>query len=231
MRSGRDFTIYVFLTIAAALLLLLVSLVGPGGSDLPSNERYIVALAFIACCIFGMVVSLRPRCHRFGKGARKSDLSRSNPSQGRRLIGHHPDCGSFDGHVIAIRGRRYCGGCLGLALGSLAAAIIMVVLIFIDWAPQSIGLPLLIAGLGLVALALAETAHHLGPGAIHVLMNAALVIGFLLTVVGVTTATQSGGYGLIAIVLCLLWMDTRVQISDWKHARVCDDCPQGCKSY
>jgi len=104
-------------------------------------------------------------------------------------------------------------------------------LAFIDWAPQSIGLPILSLGLGLVGLGLAETAHHLKLKVTHVLMNTLLLLAFLLVVLGVTIATQNGGYGLISIVICLLWMDTRVQISDWKHAGVCDVCSQSCKSY
>jgi hypothetical protein len=130
-----------------------------------------------------------------------------------------------------LRGKCYCSGCLGLALGCCVAAVAMALLIFVEWPPESLGLPILLLGLAFVCLSLAETAVHLRLKAFHVLANIMLVIGFLAAVVGVAVGTQNGGYGLIAILLCLLWMDTRVQISNWKHAHVCHKCPQDCKSY
>ena len=120
---------------------------------------------------------------------------------------------------------------MGLALGSSLAALAMAALIFFGWGPESIGLPILLVGFVLVGLGLVETAVHRKHQALHVVANVVLVIGFLLVVLGTAVATQNGGYGLIAIVLCLLWMDARVQISDWKHADVCESCSQGCKSY
>jgi len=130
-----------------------------------------------------------------------------------------------------LRGKCYCCGCLGLGIGSFVTALAMAVSIFFQWKPQSIGLPVLLLGLAFVGLGLAETAVHTRCKTLHMMANIILVIGFLLAVVGTAAATQNGGYGLIAIVLCLLWMDTRVQVSNWKHNHVCDMCPQSCKTY
>lgn len=231
MRPGREVAIYAFLSFAAALLLLVISLAGSSASaSLGTVERSIVALAFIACCAFGIVQSIRPRCHR-PRAERRSKGQADCDRARRRLVGHHPDCGSFDDHVIVLRGRSYCAGCMGLALGSSLAALAMAALIYFGWGPESIGLPILLVGFVLVGLGLVETAVHRKHQALHVVANVVLVIGFLLVVFGTAVATQNGGYGLIAIVLCLLWMDARVQISDWKHADVCESCSQGCKSY
>jgi hypothetical protein len=68
-------------------------------------------------------------------------------------------------------------------------------------------------------------------GKVHVLANALLVIGFFLMTIGVSSATGSGVAGLFAIMICLLYMDARIRISEWKHADICQKCGQPCRSY
>jgi hypothetical protein len=58
-----------------------------------------------------------------------------------------------------------------------------------------------------------------------------LVIGFLLVTLGTASATSTILLGLVAILICYLWLDTRIQISDWRNALVCHSCGQTCKYY
>lgn len=231
MNMERTVTCYLLLSSVAAGVLLATSVLGSSNDKvLASSDRVIVGLVFIASCVFGIISStkiFRPR-----KGAvheRKKENAGASPQ--RRRIGHHPDCDRFKGHVISVHGRTVCGGCLGLGIGSFVALLGMIAYLLGPALPPAYGLLLVTCGLALVAIDLIETVTRSRSGAIHVLANVLLVVGFLLIVIGVPAATGDGATGLMAVVAAFLFMDTRVQLSDWKHAKICNTCAQGCRSF
>ena len=65
----------------------------------------------------------------------------------------------------------------------------------------------------------------------HVTGNVLLVIGFFLVVAGVFGTTKSPLIGAFAVLISFLWLDTRVQLSNWHHAMICRDCKNTCKAY
>lgn len=231
MRKGSAVKAYLALSAVSAALLLLVSFFGAReGASLSQVARWAVGMAFAASCLAGVVLSLRPRalrCAAHGEGG-----GPARAASGRRpRTGHHPDCDRFREHVIVVRGRARCAGCLGLATGSVLALAAIIAFLLAPGPSRSLGAPLLLTGLVLVGIGFAETACHSRHGPFHVIANALLVTGFFFAVVGVMTATADWIFGLMALIVCFLWMDTRVEISDWKHGEVCAGCPEGCKSY
>lgn len=194
-------------------------------------EKLMVGVPFILSCLMGVALAFRPGMLR-GFGAKKVE-GRANDKgpSGVTVRGHHPDCGRFDRHVALIGERAVCTGCLGLALGSILAMILMLIYIPGSWeASYSALMVIMIAGLSLVGLSILETAFYAGRTA-HMVMNSLLVIGFFLVVVGVYQLTGSPLYGLLAIVISFLWLETRVQISNWKHAEICGECSESCKAF
>jgi hypothetical protein len=86
-------------------------------------------------------------------------------------------------------------------------------------------------GIGLVALCLIEIGLDRGAPWSHVVANVLLVLGFFLVTIGVLDATGTLAYGLVAIIVCYLWLDTRIQLSDYRHAGTCYSCGRGCGYY
>ncbi len=90
---------------------------------------------------------------------------------------------------------------------------------------------MVVAGLSLVALVLGTALV----GKVHpwasLLLNALLVVGFALVSIGLLEATGELAWALVGVVLSVLWMDTRIQLSRWNHAAVCALCPEGCVAY
>jgi hypothetical protein len=230
LRRTRSVVGYILLSSLTAAMLLIGSWIGLwNGSSLTYDDRLIVGLAFMGSCVLGILLSLGPRkLHSLRKNARMSD---PRGSADRAWVGHHPDCGKFGDHVIAINRHKYCAGCLGLALGSLISLAITVFCLLVPPVDVLLGRLLVILGMFLVASCMAEVAWHPPAPSLHVLSNLALTIGFLLVVVGVMSSSADVMLSLIAILICFLWLDTRIQISDWKHAKACGTCDKSCRAY
>lgn len=230
--TGTSVRYFTLLSVMGGVFVIIMG--GVGGLNPEPVEgwwKLVVGVSFILSCLMGIALAFRPGMLR-ELGMRRGGVRGGGERRGVVAVkGHHPDCGSFDRHVTLIGERAVCTGCLGLALGSISALVLMLIYILGSWeASYSALMAIMIAGLSLVGLSILETAFYAGRTA-HMVMNSLLVIGFFLVVVSVYQLTGSPLYGLLAIVISFLWLETRVQISNWKHAEICGECSESCKSF
>jgi hypothetical protein len=221
---------HLLLSSMASAVLFSFTLVGPNSGDvLTPSERAVIGSVFILVCAIGFLAGMDTlRFTRASKKWRSRAENRAHP--GPKRIGHHPDCGRFEDHIIVTKGKIFCCGCLSLAIGSAIAIILMTLLmVFPKIAPTS-GPYLFSSGLTLVALAFVETGVHFRRWA-HILLNILVPIGFCEITVGVSVATGDMALGLIAVLISILLLDTRISISKWKHSEVCRRCDRECKAY
>jgi hypothetical membrane protein len=66
---------------------------------------------------------------------------------------------------------------------------------------------------------------------IHVFSNIFIIVGFLLIVIGVFEITGSRTYAIISIIFSVLWLYTRIQLSNRRHSMICSKCKEKCKMY
>jgi hypothetical protein len=116
-------------------------------------------------------------------------------------------------------------------LGSALAMALMFVYLFVSSPDARKGVLVMFLGMILVALCLMEIAIKQGTQWSHLIANCLLMLGFFLVTVGMISSTGKVVYGLMAIVICFLWLDTRIQFSDWRHARTCNSCGRSCGFY
>lgn len=211
-------------------MLLIAAWTGPWNGKAPTFEdRSIVALAFMGSCAAGIVLSMGHRkLHSIGGKARWNEVKGEGD---RGWVGHHPDCGRFEDHVIAINRKRYCAGCLGLAIGSSVSIAVMSIYLLVPPVDILVGRWLVALGLFMVVVCTAAVAWHPSAPCLHVLFNAILVMGFLVVTIGVTSAGADVMLGLFAILICWLWLDARIQFSHWQHERACELCGRSCRAY
>lgn len=221
---------HLLLSALASAIMLSFALVGTASSnDLTPIERMAVVSAFIMICTLGMLSALDLVSFARGKEQlipRERGRARSGPMR----VGHHPDCEGFRGHTIGLRGRTYCCGCLSLAFGSgIAICLMAMLMLFTNIAPTN-GPYLVLLGLLIVAISFLEAWVHRQRWT-HILANVLLPVGFMLMTIGVTVATGDGALGLVAVLISILFMDTRISISRWKHEDICRRCCRECKAY
>jgi hypothetical protein len=193
----------------------------------------IVTLLFITICCLGSTAALLPsRCSRIlhqtqvnHRRPPQSDNS-DEPLQKRVLwSGHHPLCGRYTTHVVQIRGKTCCAGCIGLLTGALLAIAgsLTYSLQIINIAEEAA--PLLWAGSFLVLLGLLQYTRPLmmnGWG--HFLLNTIFVSGTFLLMVTVIEINGTLFVETYFLITLLFWILTRVALSNFEHQRICRQC-------
>jgi hypothetical protein len=197
------------------------------------NDRLIVGIIFIICCLVGISLAIYPGwIKRKLGGAIKDSDKKNNEKSARKRIGHHPDCDRFRSHKIRIKDNVYCAGCLGLAIGCLISIILMSMYVTFSFSLSSdFFLFLTIFGFFIIGFVFIEILVNNKNILTHIISNSLLVLSFLIIIIGITELTRNISFGIICIVLTLLWMDTRIQLSKWHHSKICYKCVKSCKMY
>ena len=229
---------YVAMSLAAAFIIIAIVRLGSEEHvDADKLDRALIGAGYIGSCVVGAFLALRPNWTYNKKWHGEAPVPPKEPEDApstpsRRRIGHHPDCEPFEGHRVEV-GHKRCAGCTGLAIGAGVTSLMMLTYIL---APDLLLLPdtapyILIIGFILVALGLSATMVDIRSGIAHAMMGVVLMTGFFLVVASTLEATGDPAYGGISLVLCFLWLDTRIALSKWNHARICKACPEDCKAY
>jgi len=206
-------------------------------------DRSAVAAAFALVCVVGLSMALSPnwigrvfRQAPHGPPPGADDLGDGGDADDgmprRARVGHHPDCDRFDGHRLRRGEGALCAGCTGLAAGSVAGIGLSIALALVPFTlDEAWARALLYGG---IALVLADLVTDLVPGrpaAAHAALDALIVVGAFMAALGALWSTRSLGYGLLAVLVAVMWVDTRVTLSAWRHIDTCGRCPEQCKAY
>jgi len=234
LKYEKNLWYHILLSIlGGALFLLLVLTIASGKNSIETIDRLFIGGAFILSCLFGISLALRPNwIKRYKKQGIHGTNHQSAITTSRNRQGHHPDCKPFQSHTYTIKNNILCAGCTGLAIGSFISLFLMIIyLIFFDNIPRVALLIFIIVGMGFVALNYVEIVLHKRTAFAHVLSNSLLVIGFFFVIIGVFQLTGRVIFGILALIITFLWLDTRIQLSNWRHAETCRNCDETCKAY
>ncbi|NYT12735.1 MAG: hypothetical protein GKC03_09370 [Methanomassiliicoccales archaeon] len=228
---NRNVGYFVLLSFIGGICVVIIGWMGSFQAEaVDSWGKLLVGAPFILSCIIGISLAFRPswigrmfKSNKNLKGEERKVL--------RRVRGHHPDCDRFEGHVVRIDDKTVCTGCLGLAVGAVISIILMIAYMIIPLEFFSPSLYLLLTvGLAMVALSLFEAAFTRNRF-IHILLNILLILGFFLTVMSVFQLSGKPIYSWVVIIISFLWLETRIQIANWRHDRICSSCSEDCKIF
>ena len=225
---------YLFLSIVVAFLMLILTYFSSSISiNIGVYDKIFVGGAFITSCIFGISFAMFPGWFKkFSKNENQRAKRQQTKKKMRKHKGHHPDCYQFRNHTIRIKNKTHCAGCFGLSIGSIISIFLMIIYIIIaSNLSSTIFYFLIFLGLIMICLAYIEIILPFRHAVVHVISNVLLVISFLLIVISIFGITGNRIFGIIVIILSFLWLDTRIQLSNWQHARICKYCGEPCKMY
>ena len=233
MKQIKNIFYYLFLSIAGAILLLLTSFNTSTINVIGIYDRLFIAGTSIIGCVFGISIAFYPGWFRINSKSRNHGKKKENP-QGivRKRKGHHPDCDQFQNHIFRIKNKTFCSGCFGLAIGSIISILVMIIYVFIEiQQPVIVFYYFITIGLIIIGLVYIEIMLPKRITILHVISNAFLIISFLLLTIGIFEITGNKIYGAITVLLSVLWLDTRIQLSKWRHIMICHNCAESCKMY
>ena len=225
---------FLLLSAAAACLLLTVAYLAYSERGfVEEHERLVVGGMFIASCALCISMTIRPnwlrRSWRFVV-QRQAETGQELPV--REYVAHHPDCDVFQSHRIAVGGTEFCSGCLGLMIGSAISVVAMTLYLFLKPGISDVVLSLAIAfGLSVLFLTFTVGMKHDRGSLLNTAVNVCMILGLCSLTIGMLEITGNLYAGLLSILFSYLWIDTRIQISQWRHSVACSSCHCPCKSY
>jgi hypothetical protein len=191
-------------------------------------RKPLVGSVFLLICAWGSLTAVSPRkcsmAHetQMGGALMDSGVKTGFPVSSK---GHHPDCGGFSAHIIRFRGNRYCAACTGLLTGGVIAMIVTSLYFFFGLNASPISFPAVLVGqLGLVSGLIQFKLKGWSRSAANVLF----VLGSSLMLIGVDQLVGSVFLDTYVIGLVMLWVLTRVMVSQWDHRRICLSCGFSC---
>jgi len=233
LRKIKTIFYYLLLSIVAVVLILIMALAKPITSNTTTFfDKLFIAGVFFVSCIFGISIAIYPNWWRKNKRNTDHNSNIQKSKTSRSFEGHHPDCNMFRSHIIIIKNKPRCAGCLGLTFGALISIFLMSLYLILSFKlPIVIYYILLILGILLLIFVYGEIMLSKRNMFFHILLNSLLILSFLFITIIVVELTENPVYGVLVVLLCFLWLDTRIHISNYQHQRICSFCNQECKSY
>lgn len=209
-------------------------------------QRQLIFSLFLLICFSGMLAALFPdKCleilQKYYVSERKQYIS-SNSSkippytsqkseikakkikcEGINFEGHHPSCKNYENHIISLKNKKYCAGCSGLILGALIS--IIGILIYLKGFLVEYGVITFVSGISLVVITLyLPLFWNIKKPGFKFLFNVLFVFGAFLGLIGIYTINKNLGLALFYLVLILIWIMTRISISEHNHRLICKRC-------
>lgn len=233
MKQKKNVLSFFILSIMSAFILLIITFYSPNNTNnIGIYNRLLLAFIFIIICIFGISLSFFPGWYKESKiFINKIKEKKNLHNIKRKRQGHHPDCKQFKSHTISVKNKLFCAGCLGLAIGSIVAIFLFLLyLFFINFLPNIFHF-FVTMGLLFVFILYLEIILPIKNAYVHMISNIFFVIGFLFITIGIFEITGNIIYTAVSILILFLFLDTRIQLSSYRHFLICADCKEKCKMY
>ena len=196
-------------------------------------RNLIVGSAFSMVCILGMFAALFP-----GHDSTIFKFRKSKAPKKRRIAihettyrAHHPICENYSTHILSIGKMKFCATCSGLLLGAAFVLVSTSLYFFVD---LRLAEPVVLVWLGVagVTLGFAQSAlPNLSNGLTRFVASILFVVGTFLMLVSVDEAAKSISVDLFFVALSVLWILTKIGLSQRDHQRTCSHCSKDTCRY
>lgn len=217
----------VSVSIFGLLLSIVFAVYPPKLEDNFAFRNLAVGSAFAAVCVIGILAVLYPNsCSGILDFEKRDGYERSS----RRvhelaLRGHHPTCEGYSSHVLRIGDRRFCATCSGLLVGAIVVLIGIGTYFFGN---LRIGEnPFILVSVGAVGLVLGlfyPFIPRFRNGFTRFFASILFTVGSFLILVSMEEAAANTSIDFFFVALSVLWILTKMSISQWEHQRTCSQC-------
>jgi len=241
----RNLTVLTLVGVSLIGLILASMLIfyTPATEDFPWR-RLIISSTYALICILGAAAVFFPKkCSRMIRSKKwetapkmlyntsQLDENKTTSLIGFKLThGHHPKCESFSDHELQIGNKTFCAGCTGLLIGALISLVTVSAYFLSQVQISKAAVPLVGFGFITVLVGLLTPVFIAGRGVTRLATNALLILGMSSILVGADTLLHNVQIDLYLMALDVLWLMTRVSLSQLNHERICANCTRKCIS-
>jgi hypothetical protein len=228
--SGKNYNLTMLFLIIVSIFGLLLSFFSviypPEVKDDFAFRNLTVGSAFCAVCILGIFAAVFPSsCSAIPSFEKHNRGNKSKLTiHETTLQAHHPSCENYSTHVLHIGSRKFCATCSGMLVGA-SAVLIGAGLYF--FGNLRIGEPVILVSVGafLVFFGLLQAAlPKLSSGSTRFFASTIFVIGCFLMLVSLDETVKNTSIDLFFVALCILWIMTKIALSQWDHQQTCSQC-------
>lgn len=230
--SGRLGNLALLFLISVSLFGLMLAVVfvvnPPEAQDDYALRKPAVGSALAVVCVLGIFAVLYPASCAgiIGLKERDKTVHSFHKARVKVLRGHHATCESYSTHVIKIGNRVFCASCSGLFVGAVIVLACIGLFFFLNL--RIGGEPFVPVLVGVVGVATALI-YPVGPvkfqnGFTRFFVGVLLAVGSFLIVADVEEAAKSLSVDLFFVALSVLWLATKMSLSQWEHRRICARC-------
>jgi len=191
-------------------------------------RKPVAGSALGAVCLLGIFAVLYPASCAGIVGFRNQDKTVHNftGSRVKVLRGHHATCGYYSTHVISIGDKCFCATCSGLLVGAIVVLFCIGLFFFGDWRISE--KPFLPVSIGVVSVAVGliypVVPAKVQNGFTRFFAGVLLAVGSFLVLAGVEEAAKSLSIDIFFVALSVLWLATKMSLSQWEHRKICARC-------
>lgn len=182
--------------------------------------------AFAAVCILGIIAALFPSsCSAipaFGKGIGHGQLK--SDVQETILRAHHPSCDNYSTHILSVGNRKFCATCSGLLTGAIISLFATVIYFFVGLQLGTLSALVWMGSAGVVLGLLQSGFPKLSGGLTRFSVSVIFVLGTFLMFISIDSAVGSIAVDLFFVALSVLWILTKIALSQRDHKLTCSKC-------
>jgi hypothetical protein len=224
---------------AVLLFLISVSLFGltlaavfvvnpPNAQDDFALRKPAVGSALAVVCVLGILAVLYPDSCAGIIGFKNQDkpVHSFHASRARVLRGHHATCKPYSTHVMRLGNKVFCATCSGLLVGAVIVLVGVGLFFFGNLRiSEKPFVPVLVGAVGVAAgLLYPVVPVKFQSGVTRFLAGVLLAAGSFLIVAGVEETANSLSIDFFFVALSVLWLATKMSLSQWEHRRTCARC-------
>jgi len=211
------------------LVLAVVFVVNPPETqDDFALRKPVTGSALAVVCVLGSFAVLYPTSCAgiIGLKERDKTVHSFHKVRVKVLRGHHATCAPYSTHVIKIGDKIFCASCSGLLVGAVIVLVCLGLFFFLD---LKIGetpfVPVLVGVVGVaIALLYPVVPVKYQNGFTRFFAGVLLAVGSFLIVASVEEAAKNLSVALFFVALSVLWLATKMSLSQWEHRRICVRC-------
>lgn len=224
--SGKTVAFFLTISIFGLFTVVALAMIEPAVHTDYFWRKPLVGVLFSTICIAGVAAAFHPnKCAEKFETQEVAEASPEDRPTNYRITGHHPNCARYGAHTLTVSKHVFCAACSGLALGAFVAVLGMVLYVSGGDVSVEAGKLMLIVGSICVPLGLAQLKLS---GGVRLMLNFVFVCGAFLVLIGTDVLIKDTLLDLYIVGLIVVWIMTRIVLSDWDHSRICGLCRQKC---